>query len=325
MPSRNAKDISFKLIFDSNELFVEFLRDFVPVDLLKNVSADDIEDVTTNYPSLEHNEKSSDTVKKINLKRAVSADVPPLFVIALLEHQSTVNFRMPFKLLFYMTSIWASYEKEVEENGLISTAKNFKYPPILPLVFYDGGDKWTALTNFVDKVELSDMFSKYIPKFEYELIDLNRYNKDDLLEFGDMLSLVLLVDKVRKPQDMEVLSSLPKDYIKNLTLNIPESLKTLLSDVIRALLQKINVPKEEIEIVTETISQRRSNTMFDWSGLDGYDVQETRRQVREETQYEERQKYEQKSAQKERAIADYLRSQGLNDDIIKGALSVQAN
>jgi hypothetical protein len=210
MPSQNVKDNGFKLIFESNELFVELLRDFVPVDILKNVSPDDIEDVTNNYPSLENNEKSSDTVKKINLKNAASNDTLPLFVIVLTEHQSTVNFRMPFKMLYYMTSIWESYEREVGEKGFTSTTKGFKYPPILPLVFYDGPDKWTAFTNFLDKVELNDTFSRYIPKFEYELIDLNKYDKPDLLKFGDLLSLVLLIDKIRDPQDIKLLRSIPQ-------------------------------------------------------------------------------------------------------------------
>jgi hypothetical protein len=215
MPSQNVKDNGFKLIFKSNELFVEFLHDFVPVDMLKNISPDDIEDVTNNYPSLENNEKSSDTVKKINLKNAapndaVSTDTLPLFVIVLTEHQSTVNFRMPFKMLYYMTSIWESYEREVGEQGFSSTVKGFKYPPILPLVFYDGPDKWTAFTNFLDKVELNKTFSKYIPKFEYELIDLNKYDKPDLLKFGDLLSVVLLIDKIRDPQDIKLLRSIPQ-------------------------------------------------------------------------------------------------------------------
>ncbi|GMO43327.1 MAG: hypothetical protein Ta2B_23880 [Termitinemataceae bacterium] len=338
MPSRNVKDNSFKLIFKSNELFVEFLRDFVPVDILKNVSADDIEDVTTNYPSLEHNEKSSDTVKKINFKsqhianerqseNGTTNDVQSVFVITLLEHQSSVNFRMSYKILFYMVSIWEQHEKEAQKKGLDPTKKDFKYPPILPLVFYDGTEKWTASTNFLDKVELSGTFSNYIPKFEYELIDLNRYDKNDLLKFGDMLSLVLLVDKIKKPQDIKLFNSISTEYIRDTTFNVPENLTKLLADVIRALLQKINVPQEEIENFTEKINKRRSNIMFDFEGLSGYDVQETRRLARQEGQQEgwqkgqqeERQKYE----QKEKAIADYLRSQGLSDEIIKNAMSVQ--
>ncbi|GMO38245.1 MAG: hypothetical protein Ta2B_17960 [Termitinemataceae bacterium] len=329
VPSRNIKDNSFKLIFKSNELFVEFLRDFVPVDILKNVSVDDIEDVTTNYPSLEHNEKSSDTVKKILVhsnianeresKNSTENDVLPVFVVALLEHQSSINFRMPYKLLFYMVSIWEQHEKEARKNGLDPTKKDFKYPPILPLVFYDGQEKWTAPINFLDKVELSDTFSQYTPKFEYELIDLNKYDKPDLLKFGDMLSLVLLVDKIRNPEDIKLFNSISNEYIENTTFNVPENLKKLLADVIRALLLKINVPQEEIEIFTEKINQRRSNIMFDFEGLSGYDVQETRRQTWQEAE----QKYEQKAAQKEKAIADYLRTQGISDELIKNAMSVQ--
>jgi hypothetical protein len=293
-------------------------------------------------------------VKKIHLKNAASLDTPPLFVIALLEHQSRVNFRMPFKLLFYMISIWENYEKEADEKGIKPTAKDFKYPPILPLVFYDGPDEWTAQTSFLQKVELgSSIFEKYTPKFEYELIDLNKYNETDILKFGDVLSVVLLIDKIRQPQDIDIFQAIPEEYIQNLTCNVPDSLKKVLSDVVRALLTKIEVPDEEIEMVTEKINQRRSNIMFDWSGLDGYSVKETRRQVREE----ERQKYEQekkaiaekyekkerqekkaiaekyeqkeksiaeKYEQKEKAIAEYLRAQGLSDDIINGALSVQS-
>ncbi|GMO49667.1 MAG: hypothetical protein Ta2G_06720 [Termitinemataceae bacterium] len=321
--SRNVKDNSFKLIFKSNELFVEFLRDFVPVDILKNVSVDDIEDVTTNYPSLEHNEKSSDTVKKILLHSHIANDVLPIFVVALLEHQSSINFRMPYKLLFYMVSIWEQHEKEAQKNGLDPAKKDFKYPPILPLVFYDGTEKWTAPTNFLEKVELSDTFSQYTPKFEYELIDLNKYDKPDLLKFGDMLSLVLLVDKIRNPDDIKLFNSISNDYIENTTFNVPESLKKLLADVIRALLLKINVPQEEIENFTEKINKRRSNIMFDFEGLSGYDVQETRRLARQEGWQEAEQKERQKASQKEKAIADYLRTQGISDELIKNAMSVQ--
>lgn len=38
-----------------------------------------------------------------------------------------------------MKFIWEDYEKEMEQKQEgISKRKNFKYPPILPIVFYDG-------------------------------------------------------------------------------------------------------------------------------------------------------------------------------------------
>ncbi|GMO44381.1 MAG: hypothetical protein Ta2B_25170 [Termitinemataceae bacterium] len=63
--------------------------------------------------------------------------------------------------------------------------------------------------------------------------------------------------------------------------------------------------------------------MFDFEGLSGYDVQETRRLARQEGQQEGWQKAEQKAEQKKKAIADYLRTQGLSDELIKNAMSVQ--
>ncbi|GMO22075.1 MAG: hypothetical protein Ta2B_00980 [Termitinemataceae bacterium] len=82
---------------------------------------------------------------------------------------------------------------------------------------------------------------------------------------------------------------------------------------------RINVPQEEIENFTEKINQRRSNIMFDFEGLSGYDVQETRRLARQEGWQEA----EQKAAQEKKAIADYLRTQGISDELIKNAMSVQ--
>ena len=81
-----AKDNSLKLIFNEPELFVEFLRDYIPVDMLKDVKPSDIEDMTERFLPLFQDGKDSDTVKRVNLKGDT-----PLFVIAILEYESQVN------------------------------------------------------------------------------------------------------------------------------------------------------------------------------------------------------------------------------------------
>jgi hypothetical protein len=63
--------------------------------------------------------------------------------------------------------------------------------------------------------------------------------------------------------------------------------------------------------------------MFDFEGLSGYDVQETRRVARLECMQEAEQERQKAEQERQKALADYLRSQGLSDEIIKGALSVQ--
>ena len=47
-----AKDNSIKAILSEPELFADFLKNFVPVEILSDVSPDDIEDVTERLISL---------------------------------------------------------------------------------------------------------------------------------------------------------------------------------------------------------------------------------------------------------------------------------
>ena len=276
MTIHNAKDNSLKKILSEPELFVDFIKDYVKIDLFKDIKPTDIEDMTERFLPLFQDNKDSGTVKRINLKGS-----GPLFVIAIVEHESQVNFRTSFKMLQYITLVLTEYEKDAnKENRNASKAKNFKFPPVLPIVFYDGVGNWSAETNFLDRTELSDVFYKYIPKFEYALVSINQYEVSDLVQFGNALSLIMIIDKIQTVDGLSLLTKLPPDYIAKLQLNIPPHLDKLLADVITVLLKRINVPNEEISEITEHIYQRRLNEMFNF--IEDYDVQETRRVAREE-------------------------------------------
>jgi hypothetical protein len=274
-----VKDSSLKLILGEHALFAEFLRDFIPIDLLKQVCPSDIEDITERFLPLFTDQKDSDTVKRVNLKGEA-----PFFIIAVTEHESEVNYRASFKMLQYVALVLNDYEKEANRTRKgASFARDFKYPPVLPIVFYDGKDNWTAETNFFHKTEMNGVFGKYIPKFEYELVSLNQYSIADLARFGDALSLIMIIDKIKTPDGIKMLSALPEEYVNQLATNMPEHLKKLITDVITALLSKINVPKEEIEAISEKIDKRGLREMF---AIENYDVQETRRQARLEGKIE---------------------------------------
>ncbi|MDR3201083.1 MAG: Rpn family recombination-promoting nuclease/putative transposase, partial [Spirochaetales bacterium] len=155
MAIHKAKDNSFKIILGNHELFVEFLRDFIPISILKDVKAEDIEDMSERFLPLFQEGRDSDTVKRINLQGT------PLFVIAIAEHESEVNYRASFKMLQYICLVLDQYEKDVnkEQDGF-SLTKEFRYPPVLPIIFYDGPKNWTAQMNFADRTEMKDVFSK---------------------------------------------------------------------------------------------------------------------------------------------------------------------
>jgi len=283
-----ARDNSIKLILSEPELFAEFLRCFTSLEIFKDVAPSDIEDVPERLISLVSEQKDGDTIKRINLKGGT-----PLFVITIVEHESKVNFRSPFKMLLYIALILDAYEKEVnkevaakdsDSSAKISLAKDFKYPPILPIVFYDGESEWTAETNFLFRTEMHEIFEKYIPKFEYELVSLRDYSFADLATFGNVLSLFMMIDKLRTAEDFSELGKLPKDYVEQLRImNVPTHLKELLVKVATVLLKKINVPQDHINTFVDKIDERGVSEMI---LLENYDWQETRRQARAEAEAE---------------------------------------
>jgi hypothetical protein len=134
MAIHHAKDNSFKLIFGNPELFAQFLRDFLPIDILKTVTPEDIEDLSERFLPLFQDARDSDTVKRVRLKGEDS-----LFVIAILEHESKVNFRASFKMLQYICLVLNEYEKDAGKSTPARAAQRiFAIPSCCPLFFTTG-------------------------------------------------------------------------------------------------------------------------------------------------------------------------------------------
>ncbi|MCL2070419.1 MAG: hypothetical protein FWH19_05480, partial [Treponema sp.] len=76
MPTHNTADNSFKRIFDDHRLFVDFIKDFIQIEILEDIKPEDIEDISERFLPLFQENRDADTVKRINLKGPT-----PLFVI----------------------------------------------------------------------------------------------------------------------------------------------------------------------------------------------------------------------------------------------------
>jgi hypothetical protein len=267
MPHK-VHDNLFKTVFGDHTLFAQFLRDFIPIDILKNVQPENIEDVDTRFLPLDRENRDSDTVKRVNL-----TGYPPVFIIVITEHESKVNHRASFKMLLYITLVLEAYEKECDKRWKeahpnskakgISHTRNFKYLVVLPIILYDWPGEWTAETNFLNRTELREIFGKYIPSFEYIVINLNKVSREDLLKLRDPLSFVLLADKVKGPGELESLTELPEGYREALEENLPSHLRGLIADVVIRLLSHAGIDEETIGQISDQIEDRRPIAMFE--------------------------------------------------------------
>jgi len=161
-------------------------------------------------------------------------------------------------MLQYICLVLDAWEKEVEkEKPGISHAKEFKYPPVLPIIFYDGKDTWTAEKNFLKRTALNKAFEKYIPTFEYELVNLNDYSEEEIMGISAALSIIMLIDKLRRSGEKNIAGLIPSDYAEKLNLQIPDSLRKLISDVIRVMLEKSGIERGKAEKVAAYFEARK--------------------------------------------------------------------
>ena len=109
LTNRKVKDSSAKLIFKDAVLCAQFLRGYVDIPALKDVQPEDIEDVTERYVHMFTEERDSDVVKRVYLKKETEGmeedGKPPIFVVSLIEHKSRVDFNVVMQILRYMVFI----------------------------------------------------------------------------------------------------------------------------------------------------------------------------------------------------------------------------
>ena len=282
LSNSSDEDSMSKIVFGDPVLCAQFLRGYVNIPLLKNVQPEDIEDVTTRFVHMFTEERDSDIINKIHIK---NNDLP-FYIVSLIEHKSKVDYNVVMQILRYMVFIWEDYEKEMEKKHHgISHTKNFRYPPVLPIIFYNGDNNWTAPTQLKERILLSDVLTEYIPDFNCILVQLNDYSNDELMKHKDELSIIFMIDKLQKVADFsELKTDIDPGYYKDIVSHSPEYLLDIMAQIIEILLLNINVPTKEAAEFVSQVKERKMAKFF--AMLEEYDVQAVRKKAREEARQE---------------------------------------
>ena len=217
--------------------------------------------IKKSYILSDYEELESDIVYKATIENK-----EVIFYI-LLEFQLYVDYSMPIRLFLYMTEIWREVLKNTKKVEVKS--KDFKLPAIVPIVLYNGEYKWTVERKFKNVISKSELFGNNIIDFEYILIDINKYEKEQLMELKNIASAVFLLDQ---KVDIEEFISRVKDIAIGFNTLSEEQkimlrrwLKNTLSDEIKDKLgEKIEdiliANKEEVAIMTSNISKTIKET-----------------------------------------------------------------
>ena len=109
-----------------------------------------------------------------------------LYVYLLIEFQSSVNRFMAVRLLTYIGLLYQDliHAKQLSDDR--------KLPPVLPIVLYNGVDRWTAATALSELIEPPpEGLERFQPSVSYLLLDEARYRDDELSKLESNLVAAL--------------------------------------------------------------------------------------------------------------------------------------
>ena len=185
--NNNIHDKGYKDLFSNKETFLDFIQTFVSNTWGNNITKENLVLVDKSYVLSDYEELESDIVYKANF-----GDTEVYFFM-LLEFQSTVDYRMPIRLLLYMIEIWREVLKNTTKKEFKS--KSFRLPSIVPIVLYNGDKKWTVARRLKDVISNSNLFGESILDFKYEFLDINTYSTEQLYGNQNISSAIFLLDQ----------------------------------------------------------------------------------------------------------------------------------
>ena len=245
----NEHDKVFRKILSDKIEVTKFLNE----QLKTNLKPEDIEQYNSSYINTLMQNEEADVVYKLKSKNE----------FFLIEHQSKVDYRMPFRILKYEMAIIESTidEKECKK-------KDYLYPRVNVIVLYTGKQKWNVAQTF-NETQVSSILENDIEFAKYILVDINNYTEEKLLETPSFMTKALLIEKAKDNEQIanyieKIVEIINKDK-ENYSDNMKEIFKIMLTQIIKnkigkektdEFLNKLNIGgDEDMMAVFETIQQ----------------------------------------------------------------------
>ena len=245
----NEHDKVFRKILSDKIEVAKFLNEQLKI----NLKPEDIEQYNSSYINTLMQNEEADVVYKLKAKNE----------FFLIEHQSKVDYRMPFRILKYEMAI---IESAVDEKEC--KKKDYLYPRVNAIVLYTGKQKWNVAQTS-NETQVSRILEKDIEFAKYILVDINNYTEEKLLETPSFMTKALLIEKAKDNEQIanyieKIVEIINKDK-ENYSDNMKEIFKIMLTQIIKnkigkektdEFLKKLNIGGDkDMMAVFETIQQ----------------------------------------------------------------------
>ena len=149
----------------------------------------EIEEVRNEFITIDYRGKQVDLLYKIKNKE----------VYLLIEHQSTQDVKMPYRILEYEVQI---IDRSFRKNNY----QTEKLAKVIAIVIYTGPGEW-KMPQRLEEIQISFNYSKKILEdydltIGYNLLDINKLSKEELLEGETLFGRMMLVERARREEEL---------------------------------------------------------------------------------------------------------------------------
>ncbi len=199
-PRKRKHDASYKKIFAHRRTVADLLRGFAGK-LARHLDFSTLERLPASFVTEHLGQRHADMLWKIQ-----TADGSWLYLLVLLEFQSTVDHDMALRMLDYTVRV-------LQGLGSDDRGPGGKYPPLLPVVIYNGERRWTAATDTRELfATMPDELLGYRPRHQYLLLDLRALDPT-VLPPENVVSLIAMLEQARSQGQLQKLGASLADWL----------------------------------------------------------------------------------------------------------------
>ena len=188
-------DKGYKKSLSNPKEFLHFLQKYVGEAWMKALSETQITLCDKEFIEKDYEGKEADLLYSITRENGQK-----VFIFILQELQSYVDQTMMFRILIYTVNAllrhFLATDKQVREST------EFRLPAVVPIVFYNGSEKWTPVRSLREYQNGYEILGEHILNLEYYFVDLSMIEEEYILSTNTMLDNIMYCDKFRKKQNL---------------------------------------------------------------------------------------------------------------------------
>ena len=197
------QDPNYKRLFSFPRMVEDLLRAFLSGDLLAELDFSTLQKLPTEYVSDELLKRHGDCVWRLRRRGEW------LYLLVLLEFQSTDEPRMALRILTYTSLL---YQELVRNDALDAGGR---LPAVLPVVLYNGEARWRAALEVGELIApVGPELAPYQPSQRYVVVDERHVGAEDL-PGRNLMAAVLGLEQSRTPVDLVRVAGLLVEWLRD--------------------------------------------------------------------------------------------------------------